>query len=207
MEPSEEQAQSVESKKAATACADYLRMGIGRSLAKLHQKYIEGTANEPPTRHLRVLAGWSTKYGWQERANAHDVAIDAEKEQRRKEIMESGFALDYERVVELKRMAVFLSGQIYEQGEGDVYHNVWVADVKQIGSGEFAERVDIERFNGEIFSQLRGALDDLAKETGGRKQKTEITGKDGGPIETRELSKLSDEELERIASGSSKGTT
>lgn len=178
-QPSEEQVQKKESKKAAAACADYLRMGIGRSLAKLHQSYTGTTPTEPPTRTLRVLKQWSSDFGWQDRAEAFDKEIDAAKEQRRKEVMESGLALDYERVIELKRMAALLSGQIYEQGETGDYHNVWLPDVKQIGSGEFAERVDIERFNGEIFSQLRGALDDIAKETGGRKQKTEITGKDG----------------------------
>lgn len=176
------QAQNGESKKAIIACNDYLRMGAGRSLVALEKKYTESSQTRPPTASIGTLKAWSTEYSWVERASAYDAILEDAKDARRKAIMESGFALDYERVVELKRMAAFLSGQIYEQGEGDVYHNVWVADVKQIGSGEFAERVDIERFNGEIFSQLRGALDDLAKETGGRKQKTEITGKDGEPL-------------------------
>ena len=42
--------------------------------------------------------------------------------------------------------------------------------------GEFAERVDIERFNAAIISEVRGVLDDIAKETGGRAQKLEHSG-------------------------------
>jgi len=96
--------------------------------------------------------------------------------------MQSGLALDYERAVELKRLAHFLIEQIYEQGEDGNYHNVWLPDVKQIGAGKNIERIDIERFNAAIISELRGVLDDLAKETGGRKLRQEITGAEGGPL-------------------------
>jgi hypothetical protein len=70
-----------------------------------------------------------------------------------------------------------------EQGEDGVYHNVWVPDVKQIGSGADAERVDIEHFNSAIISEYRATLDDIAKETGGRvqKQQTDLTS-GGKPI-------------------------
>lgn len=42
-------------------------MGAGRSLAKLHQSYIETALNKPPSVHLRTLAGWSTRYHWRAR--------------------------------------------------------------------------------------------------------------------------------------------
>lgn len=195
------QVQSGESKKAILACNDWLRLGAGRTLVALVQKYTKIHQDTPSTKSLDTLKSWSTKYNWIERAEAHDAAIEDLKDARRKQAMESGLALDYERVGELKRLAGFLVEQMYEQGADGAYHNIWVPDVKQIGSGEHAERVDIERFNGELIAQLRGTLDDLAKETGGRKQKTEVTGKDGGPIETREITRLTDEELERIARG------
>lgn len=91
-------------------------------------------------------------------------------------------ALDFERTDELKGLAHFLIEQIYETGEDGVYHNVWLPDVKQIGSGSNVERVDIERFNAAIIDQLRGVLDDLAKETGGRKRSMELTGAEGTPL-------------------------
>lgn len=70
------------------------------------------------------------------------------------------------------------------------FSNLWVADVKSIGSGEFAERVDIERFNSALVEQYRKVLEDIAKETGGRVQKQDIR---------IDMSKLSDDELRAIA--------
>lgn len=89
--------------------------------------------------------------------------------------MQSGLALAHERVQKLKELGAFLEAQMYERGEDGVYYNVWLPDVKQIGSGENAERVDIERFNSAIIEQYRDTLDDLAKETGGRRQQHDIT--------------------------------
>jgi hypothetical protein len=61
---------------------DYFLMGGGRSLSKLHKMYVEATSNKPPTKHLRILAGWSTRHHWQARIaqqNANDNAIALEE--------------------------------------------------------------------------------------------------------------------------------
>lgn len=151
----------------------------------------------PPVKRFATLADWSTTFGWQARAAAYDAGIEREKnealEARRREAMQTGLALDFERVIELKRLADFLKSQVYEQGEGGDYHNIWLPDVKQVGSGEDAQRVDIERFNGALLEQLRGTFDDLAKETGGRKQKRENFNID--------LARLTDEQLQRVRAG------
>jgi len=131
---------------------------------------------------LGTLKGWSSRYGWQGRSEEFDAKLERQKNERRKQIMDSGLALDFERVNELKKLAHFLTDQLYEQGEDGNYHNVWLPDVKQIGSGNNVERVDIERFNAAIISELRAALDDLAKETGGRKLRQELTGPDDGDV-------------------------
>jgi hypothetical protein len=124
---------------------------------------------------LDTLKRWSSRYGWQKRADIYDAELERQKNERCKEVMESGLALDFERTDELKGLAHFLIDQIYEQGEDGDYHNVWLPDVKQIGSGKDAERVDIERFNAAIIDQARGVLDDLAKETGGRHKKADVS--------------------------------
>jgi hypothetical protein len=172
-----------ETKKAIQACNDYLRMGPGRSLQKLHRIYAAPGPEKPPTRHLATLKIWSSAYGWQDRAMAYDAEVERQKneytEQRRREAMETALALDYERVLELKRMFSLLDQELYEtDGNGNVIgfkrETVWVPDVKQIGGGKFATQVDIERFNRAIFEIRRGLLDDIAKEVGGRKQLTEM---------------------------------
>ena len=172
--------QKGESAKATQACNDYLRMGPGRSLADLARQYAD-TRQNAPTFSIHTLKAWSVRYEWQKRTTEYDAQLEAAKNERAREIMQSGLSLTHERVDKLKTLADFLDGQIFEQGEDDEYHNVWLPDVKQIGAGEYAERVDIERFNSAIFEQYRGVLDDLAKETGGRVNKTDLTS-GGGPV-------------------------
>lgn len=191
--------QDRESNKAVQACNDYLRMGPGRSLQKLHRTYTESAPDQPPTRHLRTLKEWSSSYGWQARVDLYDAEIERKKnkevEKRRQQALEAGFALDHERVIALKKLASLLLGQIYERDEDGNHPRVWVPDVKQIGSGDQAERVDIVRFNAAIISELRSALDDIAKEVGGRRQKSDIRNLN------LDMSQLTDEQLKRIAAG------
>ena len=56
-----------ETQKANTALMDYWLMGAGRSQEKLQQKYSKTTVNQPPSVHLRTLAGWSVRHHWQAR--------------------------------------------------------------------------------------------------------------------------------------------
>lgn len=163
-----------ETKRAIQACNDYLRLGPGRSLAKLLNRYQSGT-EVPPTRRIGTLKTWSVSFGWQQRAAAYDTETERQKNEYAKQVMQSGLALDYERVSRLKAMADLLEEQILARENGR-YANIWLADAKQIGAGEFAERVDIVRFNPAIFEQWRGIYDDLARETGGRKQEQKYSG-------------------------------
>ena len=187
-----------ESQKAIKACNDYLRMGGLRSLPKLHKKYTKTHKNTPPTSSLDTLKKWSSDFDWQARAAEYDAELEDRKNERRSAVMEKALALDYERVAKLKKLASFLEGQIYEKDDDGNYPRVWVPDVKQIGGGEHAERVDIVRFNASLVSEYRSTLDDLAKETGGRKQKSEVTGKDGGPIQVDDIGLSDDERAERV---------
>lgn len=191
LQPLKGQRQKGESDNAVIACNDWLRLGTGRTLPELAQKYGDMQSSATPTQSVSTLETWSSKFQWAERATEFDADYEAIKNAERQAVMDYGLALDYERVRKLKRLVDFLERQIYEKGtsvdiEGNeisVYHNVWLPDVKQIGAGEFAERVDIERFNSALIAEYRAALDDLAKEVGGRKQRTEHTGADGSAIE------------------------
>lgn len=182
IEPLAGERQRNESGRAVQACNDYLRLGPGRTLPALFSEYTK-TPQNSPSRSLGSLKKWSQKYGWQQRAESYDAHLEAEKNARAREMMSSGLALAYERVGELKVLSDFLKGQLYEPGdEENKYPNVWLPDVKQIGSGDSAERVDFVRFNAPLIEQYRETLDDLAKETGGRKSILEATGKDGTPL-------------------------
>lgn len=164
-----------ESNNAVVACNDYLRIGAGRTLPILLSKYGDMRQKAAPTQSLDTLQNWSRMFDWQERATAFDATWEARKNAEREAVMGYGLSLDYERVRKLVRLADFLEGQIYERDEEGQFRNVWVPDVKSIGGGDNAERVDIERFNSALLEQYRSTLDDLAKEVGGRIKKADVT--------------------------------
>lgn len=68
--------------KAAAGFADFVGMGPGRSLRKLHERYRQQTASKPPAVRLETLFEWSTKYAWQDRlANAVTALTEQRLEQ------------------------------------------------------------------------------------------------------------------------------
>ena len=157
--------QAGETSKAVQACNDYLRLGPGRSLRVLAAKYTDLQQNATPTRSFNTLGAWSTRYGWQARAEEHDTELEARKNAEAEAVMSEGLALPYERVRMLKEMAEDLQPLQVRVG---------------IKRGEQIRIIDPA-----VVAQLRGTLDDLAKETGGRVKKQEVTGKDGGPVMIR----------------------
>jgi hypothetical protein len=193
LNPLRGQKQSNESEAAVMACNDWLRMGAGRSLRELVNAY-QQTATikrgfKPPTLSYETLRTWASRFDWAERATQYDSDFEAIKNEERYQVFNEALALDFGRVRKLVHLANFLEAQLYEQSEPDddgIAHflNIWVHDVKSVGAGDNAERVDIERFNSALIEQYRATLADIAKEVGGRVAKQEISGKDGGAIET-----------------------
>lgn len=186
LQPLSGQRQDKETDAAVTACNDFLRLGSGRSISGLVQKYTDmsmfQTDFKPPSTSAQTLYSWSSRFDWADRAAVYDAAWEERKNAEREAVLNYGLALDYERLRELYRLADLLRGQIYERNpESGVFDNIWLPDVKSIGSGESAERVDIERFNAALVEQYRKVLEDIAKEVGGRVNKTDLTS-DGKPI-------------------------
>lgn len=195
--------QKGETQKAIQACNDFLRMGVGRTLSALAEKYTESLQNTPPTKSYDTLRDWSRTFNWQSRAAAYDATWEQRKNEERQKVMNYGIALDYERVTKLKRLADFLEEQIFEEDDNGKHPNVWVRDVKRIGYGDTAETVDIEHFNAPLLAQFRGVLDDIAKEVGGRIAKADVTtAGDKLPAPSPiDLSGLSVEQLIALGSG------
>lgn len=71
-----------ETVKSYQAFIDYCQMGAARSLADLHQTYTEGTPEKAPTRQLRTIKGWSSRWHWQERVAEYSQNVNAEREKR-----------------------------------------------------------------------------------------------------------------------------
>ena len=62
--------QNGESDKAAIACNDWLRLGPGRSLPALLEKYRQMPPNSAPTESINTLQNWSKRFSWAARAVA-----------------------------------------------------------------------------------------------------------------------------------------
>jgi hypothetical protein len=179
-----------ESRRAPVALRDYLQLGPGRSLAALLDLY--KTSPAPPTRSARTLRAWARRYDWPERASCHDEyqrssRLSAESE-RQQAAMQTGLAQTCERVESLKLLYSQL--QTYLERAWPV----WLADLHESGS-----HARVARFNTAIIIQMRGILDDLARETGGRAAsllaKVAIT-----PGQLPDLRRLSQDELDNAES-------
>lgn len=154
-----------ETKRANAAFADYALLGAARSYRSLLARY-KSQVEQPPTRSWNTLTAWASKFEWVERAERFD-ALQLQRAQqayeaRRKEYMETGLALAHERVQRL----VSIYERLYEDFQED--DNLWMPDQKGIGSAENFQVVDIIHFNTQLIDQLRGVLDDIAHEVGGR---------------------------------------
>lgn len=161
-----------------TACNDYLRMGRGRGLKKLARHYkkmielakdkglpapdvptIDGSGNR--------LAQWSSKFGWVERASLYDAMEEEKRNLARSHIMNAGFAQDHERVNVLNELTNRVLKELDKRG-------LYGIKKKGIGFGEDFQVINEEEFRRGEIREIRGLLDDLAKETGGRETNTNV---------------------------------
>lgn len=88
--------------------------------------------------------------------------------------LKTGLSKKSERVKLLKRVAQRLTEDLFER---DL---VWTDMVKGIGSKEDFQVIEYEEFNSAEVKELRGVLDDIAKEVGDRQ--TRIDGSFDGEI-------------------------
>lgn len=156
----------------------YLYLGPARSYIAVYRadaksqrsaKEREGARNVPGAWFAAVK-----RWNWYARANAFDDAERKKRDelfrQRADEILQSGFAQRFIRIAELNRLAELLQTELYTEDKR------WLPDVKQIGGGDFAERVDIVRFNAAVVEQYRETLEDIAIEMGERVRGVKVSG-------------------------------
>jgi hypothetical protein len=97
-----------------------------------------------------------------------------------KNALTTGLALKENRVADLQKLAQLLKKDLF----GGF---LWTEETKGIGSGEAAEIIDYDVFNAGEIAAFRGVLDDIAKEMGGRVQKTDLTS-GGVPLPAAQIS-------------------
>lgn len=99
------------------------------------------------------------------------VIIEELSKQAEFSALNTGLAKKADRVALLKRLAEHLTLDLFEK---DLF---WCDMVKGIGKGDDFQVVEYEEFNASEVQQLRGLLEDIAKEVGERQGKLDITSK------------------------------
>lgn len=165
----------------------YLLLGVTRSVYRAYMVERMETArtvtqikklNAQASHRTGLPQSWraqSKRWNWSERAQQFDEAERTKRyaayQARADEILTSGLALQFARIEELKQLAELLRDEVRDENKR------WLPDAKQIGAGEFAERVDIVRFNAPLVQQLRETIADIAIEKGERTHGVKLSGK------------------------------
>jgi hypothetical protein len=101
--------------------------------------------------------------------------------------MVEGYALVETRVHKLGMLAALLEADLFGGA-------LWLEDAKGIGSGDVADIFEFESFNDAEVKQYRALLDDIARETGGRSQRTTALNFDLNLLPTEYLRRIADGE-------------
>jgi hypothetical protein len=111
------------------------------------------------------------KWDWQNRSELYDAHLQQERESiaavERAKVLTSRYALMHKRVQALDALA----HKLLAQSAND--ERLWLPDVKSVGTGPNAKRVDLVQFNEGLVREIRGCLADIAAELGERVKKTE----------------------------------
>jgi len=97
------------------------------------------------------------------------VDIDALRQSAEHNALNTGLAKASVRVGKLSQIASRIEEDLFDKDK------FWLLQIKGVGSGELAEIVEYYDFNRGEIETYRGVLDDIAKETGGRIQRNDIT--------------------------------
>jgi len=111
---------------------------------------------------------WLNTPVFQEERKRREAELSKFEQEEITRILTSGYALMHRRVEALDRLAKKLEAYMEDE------HNIWLPDVKSIGTGPTAERVDLVTFNDRLLSEYRATFADLASELGQRVKKTDI---------------------------------
>ena len=179
-------AASGEPQKAYAAFLDYCRLGPGRSLAKLLDRYQSASKARPdsapvlpPTKRLATLKGWSARFTWQTRVEAWDTAQQAAEQAewaaRRTQIREA----DWQAGEALRALAAQMLDQTPQ----------FLKTTRRLVKGQHGaadrEVITLALDQGTLFKavELASKLQRQAAELV-EVQRMEHTGQGGGPITT-----------------------
>lgn len=154
-----------ENNEAVKACNDWLRLGRARSLARLCDYYKDNPHMAIAT--WSMVSKWSAAYDWQSRGNLYDIEQDKLLTARAQEIFNTGLATPHERVLELQRIYREVKPRLLKIPQSEETHYTYSEETGWVDESGNPPPKDVP-VNTDVLQQMRGLLDDLAQETGGR---------------------------------------
>ncbi|HEX3642862.1 MAG TPA: hypothetical protein VHV10_16375 [Ktedonobacteraceae bacterium] len=151
----------------------YLLMGFKRSVNAVFQQELEERGGDWRDEAYGSWYDYAKKYRWDDRVAAYDAHWIEEQDkliaQEREVVIRTGFALQHKRIEAL-------NSTLEELLEMKKDHDkVWLPDVKAIGNGPNAERVDLVNFNAPLFTLIEKYANSIAAEMGERVKRKDIT--------------------------------
>ena len=102
------------------------------------------------------------------------ISIDAIRKAGELRGLTEGLATKEARVDLLKKLAHKMRDDLLVEPKNKDDSRWWVHNVKGIGRGDDFQQVDIYEFNASEMRELRGTLEDIAAETGGRVKNVDV---------------------------------
>lgn len=151
----------------------YLLMSFKRSVNAVFQLEAEENRGNQKLEAHGYWYEYAKKYRWEERVQAYDTEWIEEQDkliaQEREVVLRTGFALQHKRIQSLDSILNKLIDMLEDN------KNIWMPDVKAIGNGPNAERVDLLSFNAPIFTLIEKYHASIAAEMGERVKRKDIT--------------------------------
>src|SRR6266700_8364762 len=145
---------------------------LSRNQERLLQQLLLGKNITQASREVgiadKTAYRWMSEPTFQVERKRRESELSKLEQEEITRILTSGYALMHRRVEALDRLAKKLEAYMEDE------HNIWLPDVKSIGTGPTAERVDLVTFNDRLLSEYRATFADLASELGQRVKKTDI---------------------------------
>jgi hypothetical protein len=164
---------------------------LERSYLKAYNLYQSQVQNGSNKLYNHIPGTWEkvvSTYRWKERAEAYDAHIQAERERNaailremeqaeEQRLLTTGYAKKSKRIEELSSTVDLIKRSFKDMGTDEIVFQFVTPDK---------------------IRELRGCLDDIAKELGERSKKTELTGKVEVQQRNPDLATLTNEELDQL---------
>lgn len=166
--------EKLEPMTAIKSCNDYLRLGRTRSKSKLWRWYEKNPTLMAAT--WAQICRYYVDYDWVSRGNLYDMEKERELNEEAREAFNTGLALAHERVRELERLYHEVAPRLVKlpsEEQGQYTYNQEKGWVDESGA-PLSKRAAVDT---DVLQQMRGLLDDLAAETGGRSKTLNVFAK------------------------------